>query len=96
MALNGGTHKNARILSESAVKAMTSKQTGEGVKVGYGIGWATSGDAFGHGGAYATNMQIDTKRGLVTVYMVQHNGFPGNGGQGLAAFRKAAEELHGK
>jgi hypothetical protein len=40
-------------------------------------------------------MTIDTKRGLITVYMVQHAGFPGNGRQSLGAFRKAAGELFG-
>jgi CubicO group peptidase (beta-lactamase class C family) len=52
--------------------------------------------AFGHGGAYATNMSIDSKRGLVTVFTGQHNGFLGNGSQGLQAFRKAAEEMYGQ
>jgi hypothetical protein len=34
--------------------------------------------------------------GRFTVFLVQHAGFPGNGGQSLAAFRKAAEsELGG-
>lgn len=91
MVLNGGVFEGKRYLSEAAVKEMTAKQTGD-LKENWGVGWALSPGAFGHGGAYATNMQIDTKRGLVTVFMVQHNGFPGNGGQSLGAFRKAAEE----
>ena len=95
MVLNGGVYDGKRILSEAAVKTMTLNQVAEGVKAGYGVGWATSGASFGHGGAYATNMQIDSKRGLVTVFMVQHNGFPGNGGQSLQAFRKAAEQMYG-
>ena len=36
-------------------------------------------------------MTVDTKRGLVTVWLVQHAGFPGNGGQSQGAFRKEAE-----
>ena len=43
---------------------MTHKQTGEAIKQGYGLGFATQGDSFGHGGAYATSMNIDAKRGL--------------------------------
>jgi hypothetical protein len=43
------------------------------------------------GGAYATTVSIDPKHGLITVFMVQHAGFPGNGRESLAAFRKAAE-----
>lgn len=96
MVLNHGTYRGKRILSEKAVKEMSSKQTGKDIATNYGLGWAIGGDTFGHGGAYATNMTIDTKRGLVTVFMVQHNGFPGAGGKSQAAFRKAAEEAFGK
>jgi CubicO group peptidase (beta-lactamase class C family) len=93
MMLNGGVYKGNRYLSEDAVKEMTKKQTAEGIKVGYGLGFSTGGGNFGHGGAMSTNMNIDTKPGLVTVFLVQHAGFPGNGGQSQGAFRKAAEEL---
>jgi CubicO group peptidase (beta-lactamase class C family) len=95
MILNGGTFQGKRYLSEAAVREMTSKQTGDALKENYGLGWST-GATFGHGGAHATNMTIDPKRGLITVFMVQHAGFPGDGGQSLGAFRKAAEELYGK
>ncbi len=50
----------------------------------------------GHGGAYATNLWINPDTKLVTVYMVQHAGFPGEGGKARAAFEKAAAELFGK
>jgi CubicO group peptidase (beta-lactamase class C family) len=93
MVLNGGTYKNRRYLSDASVKEMTTRQTGKNLKESYGLGWSAGGATFSHGGAYATNMSIDTKRGLVTVWMVQHAGFPGNGGQAQGAFRKAAEEL---
>jgi CubicO group peptidase (beta-lactamase class C family) len=95
MVLNNGVFEGKRYLSEEAVKQMTSKQTGDAVKEGYGLGWSTGGDSFGHGGAHATNMTIDTKRGLITVWMVQHAGFPGNGAQSHGAFKKAAEEQFG-
>jgi len=95
MILNGGTFHGKRYLSEGAVKEMTSKQTGDAVKDNYGLGWSMGGGTFGHGGAYATNMTIDPKRGLIYVFMVQHNGFPGDGGKSQAAFRKAAEERFG-
>ena len=95
MMLNGGVFEGKRYLSEDAVMQMTSKQTGDALKEDYGLGWSTGGGTFGHGGAYATNMSIDTKRGLITVFMVQHAGFPGSGGQSLAAFQKAALERFG-
>ena len=47
---------------------------------------------FGHGGAYSTNTTADTGRGLILIWLVQHAGFPGQGGQAQGAFRKAAIE----
>jgi CubicO group peptidase (beta-lactamase class C family) len=97
MVLGGGTFNGKRYLSKEAVKQMTSKQTPAALKVGYGLGWSTGGDTFGHGGAYATNMTVDARRGLILVWMVQQaGGFPRDGGKSQAAFRKAAEELFGK
>jgi CubicO group peptidase (beta-lactamase class C family) len=95
MVLNRGVFEGKRYLTEAAVKEMTSRQTDAGLKVGYGLGWATGGDTFGHGGAYATDMTIDAKRGLITVFLVQHAGFPGEGHRSRAAFKKAAEERFG-
>lgn len=98
MVLNGGTYNGKMYLSEAAVKQMTSKQTPEAVKNGYGFGWSTSGDRFGHGGAHATDMSIDAKRGLVLVFMVQHAGYA-NGDEGkqiLPTFQKTAFEKYSK
>ena len=94
MMLNGGTTLDGkRILSEGAVKEMTKKQTAEGVKESYGLGFSVGGDGFGHGGAHSTNMNIDTKRGLVMVWMVQHAGYANDGGKSQGEFRKTAEAL---
>lgn len=90
MVMRGGELDGKRYLSEEAVKQMTSKQTG--LDNGYGFGWGITGNGFGHGGAYATDMSIDAKRGLVTIWLVQHAGFPGNGGQAQGAFRQTAEK----
>ncbi len=95
MLLNGGTFEGKKILSEDAIAELSKKQTPDPLKDNYGLGFAVGGGTFGHGGAYATNMTVDPKRGLVYVYMVQHAGFPGNGGQSQGAFRKAAEEKYG-
>jgi CubicO group peptidase (beta-lactamase class C family) len=92
MILSGGQLDGKRYLSESAVKEMTRRQTASPIKENYGLGWSTGGDTFGHGGAYATNMTIDPKRDLITVFMVQHAGFPGDGAASHGAFRKAALE----
>jgi CubicO group peptidase (beta-lactamase class C family) len=92
---NGGTYEGKRYLSEAAVKEMTTDQTGA-LKKGYGLGWSTGGDSFGHGGAYATNMSINRGTGLILVWMVQHAGFPKDGGKAQDAFRRAAVERFGK
>lgn len=90
MLLNGGTFEGRRYLSEAAIKQMVSKQTPESVKDSYGFGWSVSPTTFGHGGAHATNMTVDTQRGLVTVWMIQHAGFPGDGAKAQGAFQQAA------
>jgi CubicO group peptidase (beta-lactamase class C family) len=95
MILNGGVFERRRYLSESAVSELTTRQTGASLKESYGLGWAIGPGTFGHGGAYATNMTIDAKRGLITVFLVQHAGFPGAGGKSQAAFRQAALEIFG-
>jgi CubicO group peptidase (beta-lactamase class C family) len=108
MVLNGGTYGGKRYVSEAAVRQMTSTQTGDLLNQGkgeggYGLGWMTTrkaGDGAavipgpcGHGGAYSTNLWIDPEKGLVTVFMVQHAGFPGtDAGKVRAAFEKAAAD----
>ena len=96
MVLNGGVIQGKRYLSEKAVQTMTSKQTCEALKDGYGLGWSTHDGVFGHGGAHATNMTIDSHRGLITVFMVQHAGFPKDGSKSQGAFQEAALERFGK
>jgi len=91
MILNGGTLDGKRYVSEASVKAMTTKQTPAGIKEGYGLGWSTGPGGYGHGGAFATSMNIDPNRGLIIVWMVQHAGFPGEGGKSRDAFKRAAE-----
>jgi CubicO group peptidase (beta-lactamase class C family) len=90
MVLNGGMFEGKRYLSRSAIEEMTKRQTGESIKESYGLGWAISDGNFGHGGAFATNMTIDPKRGLILVFLVQHAGFPGDGGKVRGDFEKAA------
>jgi CubicO group peptidase (beta-lactamase class C family) len=92
MILNGGVYNGKRYLSEDAVKQMAGKQTGD-IKPSWGLGWSTDGSNFGHGGAHATNMNIDSQRGLITVWMVQHAGYPGDGSKSHGIFKKAAEQL---
>jgi CubicO group peptidase (beta-lactamase class C family) len=96
MILNGGALDGKRYLSESAVKQMTSRQTPDALTEKYGFGWSTGDGEFGHGGAYATNMTIDTQHGLVFIWMVQHAGFPGDGAKSRDAFMRAAKAAFAK
>jgi CubicO group peptidase (beta-lactamase class C family) len=98
MILNGGELDGRRYLSAAALRQMTSKQTGA-LEANYGFCWATTpdGSAFGHGGAYSTDLWIDTTQQLVTVFLVQHNGYAGkDGGKILPAFKQAAKSTFGK
>lgn len=95
LMLSGGNFQGKRLLSEASVKAMTNRQTPDGLKESWGLGWTVGPGSFNHGGAMATNMAVDTKRGLITVFLVQHAGFPGDGNQSQAVFRKAAEATFG-
>jgi CubicO group peptidase (beta-lactamase class C family) len=117
MVLGGGVFQGKRVLSESAVREMTSTQTGKLIdkekgEHGYGLGFSTTRKsagasapaaepaplgACGHGGACATNLWIDPQQQLVTVYMVQHQGYGGpDGGKIIPTFTKAANEAFGK
>ena len=95
MLLNGGTLEGRRILSEASVKQMTTKQTAPTVEHSYGFGLDTGGGNFGHGGAFATSMDVRPSRDLITIWMVQHAGFPGDGGKSQGAFKQAADQLYG-
>ena len=113
MILCGGTYQGKRYLSEAAVRRMTSTQTGSLLndgrhEGGYGFGWSTTrmmhGESdpaivggCGHGGAYSTNMWVDPRSRLVTVFMVQHAGYPGpDGGKILPTFHEAARKAFAK
>ncbi|MCL1920094.1 MAG: beta-lactamase family protein [Kiritimatiellaeota bacterium] len=74
MLLNGGTHEGKRLLSEDAVRALGTKQTGD-LPNAYGLGFEVYGGGFKHGGAQGTHMMIDTRNGLVLVYLIQHAGY---------------------
>lgn len=96
MILNGGELDGRRYLSTAALGVMTSKQTGA-LPNGYGIGFSVSGDHYGHGGAYATDLTFDRRHGLATIWLVQHNGYGGaDGGKILPTFKKAAVAAFGK
>jgi CubicO group peptidase (beta-lactamase class C family) len=87
MMLNRGEFEGKRIISEAAVAEMTRRQTPADLKENWGVGFTRGEDWFGHGGAHATNMEVHTGRGLAVVWMVQHGGFVGNGGQAQGQYK---------
>ena len=92
MLLNGGELDGKRYISKASLKRMTSKQTGPHIEKSYGYGWDTADGNFGHGGAFATQMRINPGRGLITIFLVQHCGFPGDAGKSHEIFVQAATE----
>jgi CubicO group peptidase (beta-lactamase class C family) len=94
MILNKGEFRGRRYLSEAAIKEMGTKQTPEGIKDSYGLGWSAGDGSMGHGGALATNMNVDFKRGIATVWLVQHAGFPQDGDKAQGAFNQAVHKLY--
>ncbi len=96
MLLNGGKLNGKRYLSEAAFKELTTRQTPMSIPNSYGLGLAVGSDWFGHGGAHATNMQIRPAKGLVMIWMVQHGGFPGEGGKAQGVYKNWAIQRFGK
>ena len=96
MLLNGGQLNGKRYLSDAAFKELTRRQTPSTLKDSSGLGFSVGGDFFGHGGAHATNMEIRPAKGVAIVWMVQHGGFPGDGGQAQGVFKNWALERFGR
>lgn len=96
MLLNNGELDGKRYLSENAIRELSKRQTPPAIKESYGLGFSVSPDSYGHGGAHATNMEIRSGKGLVLVWMVQHGGFPGDGGKAQGAFKNWALDKFGK
>lgn len=96
MLLNGGELNGRRYLSEAAFRELTKRQTPTTVKENYGFGLSIGPDWFGHGGAQATIMEIHPGKGLALIWMVQHAGYPGDGGKAQGVFRDWALARFGK
>lgn len=96
MLLNRGEWQGTRVLSADAVNELTRRQTHDSLPTSYGLGFSTGPGTFGHGGAYATNTLAHVPQGIVTVWLVQHAGFPGTGDRAEGMFRAAALDTYGK
>jgi CubicO group peptidase (beta-lactamase class C family) len=89
MLANDGTLCGKRILSEQAIREMETPQPGN---PHYGLGLGTDGNHIGHGGAYSTNSSFEKKTGLITIFLVQHAGWPKGGEKIHGVFEKAARD----
>ncbi len=90
LILAGGSFNGRRLLSEAAVRHMTSDQLNIPGKF-YGLGWGNEADEFGHGGAVGNELCISPREGLVKVFMIQQSGRVGIDGAKLRKdFRAAA------
>ena len=108
MLLNGGMHDGRRLLSEAAVRTMTSIQTGSvpvNPQEAYGIGWSVkirddegpSVGSFGHRGARRTAMWVDPQNGLAMVILVERFDMTGDEQKVMyGGFMKAAVKAYGK
>jgi CubicO group peptidase (beta-lactamase class C family) len=95
--LRGGEIGGKQLLSKAAFTELTKRQTPEASGESYGLCLTVSDDQFGHGGAYATSMEIYPQAGLALVWMVQAaGGYPGEGGSAQDEFRTWAFEKFAK
>jgi CubicO group peptidase (beta-lactamase class C family) len=94
MVLRGGALGGKRYLSRAAVREMTRRCTPPGSEKGYGLGWLSEKDFYGHGGALGSMMKIHRRSGLITVFLGQHAGWIGDGEKAIATFENAALAAH--
>ncbi|MCL2711034.1 MAG: beta-lactamase family protein [Planctomycetaceae bacterium] len=85
MLQGNGEFDGKRILSETAVKEIQTRQTGA-LNVPYGLNVTTNNGVYGHGGALGTDAQVNTNNGRVLLYFIQH--------QGLAKSEEAKQKFY--
>lgn len=106
MVLDGGVFGGRRILSQAAVDAMTTVQTGDlpagwAPGVGFGLGFAIVKDpvgalrytgigSFGHGGAYRTFTWADPDKDLISIVLFQRQNVGGDMADEISAFLQMA------
>lgn len=106
MVANGGELDGKRLLSEKAVKEMTTPVSAGGKPITYGLGWQCCTEAnakmsplgvgtFGHGGAFGTNGWVDPVRKVATVFLVQNVLVPA-GGKPKEVFQRLVMEAVGQ
>jgi CubicO group peptidase (beta-lactamase class C family) len=87
MIANGEVFDGQRLLSEQAIREMTTPQL---ANPHYGLGIQIDGSQIGHGGSYGTKSCFEKEHGLIMIFLVQHAGWPKGGENTLGVFQKAA------
>ncbi|MCC7519232.1 MAG: beta-lactamase family protein [Verrucomicrobiae bacterium] len=95
MVLRGGTFGGKRFLSRASALRMTRRHTSRSFENGYGLGWHVEKGAFGHAGAFGSKMFLYPEQGLIMIFLVQHDGWLGEGDTAFDTFRRTALETWG-
>jgi CubicO group peptidase (beta-lactamase class C family) len=91
MLANDGEWGGKKILTKEEVSELKKDQTGT-LNRNYGLCFERSDHHFGHGGAYGTRMAIDSRRNIVSVFLVQCAGSP-KAGTTLQDYIKAVDTV---
>ena len=95
MLLRGGLSEDGRrIMSESAIKILTTKQTPESVPKWYSLGFFRGKEWLGHGGAYGTIAECDLANFRLRMIFTQIYGAPAR--SFLRLWRKTTNESFGE
>ncbi len=70
MLANNGELDGKRYLSPAAMDELRKEQTGA-TKVNYSLGYHLRNGLFGHDGAYGTDLSVNPKTGMITIFMEQ-------------------------
>ena len=95
MLLRGGFTEDGRhIMSEGAIKILTTKQTPETVPTWYSLGFFRGKEWLGHGGAYGTIAECDLVNFRVRMMFTQICGTPAR--QFLRLWHRTTNETFGE
>ena len=89
MLSNKGVYEGKRVLSESIIDQLSTKQTEEGIEENYSFGMG-AGEWIGHGGAMGTFGAANFSKGWAKLWMIQ---LYGNYGEARKAWDEAANKF---
>jgi len=76
MLLGNGEYQGHRYLSPGSIRQMRTRQSPPTATENYGLGCNLfDGTRYGHGGALNTNLSVHPEENLVTILLIQHEGW---------------------